>query len=95
MEAARRTITRGVQRRGRLWLRIFPHTPVTKKPTEVRMGKGKGAVSYYGFFTQPGRIIFELDGVLKELARQALDLGSEKLACRTKFILHNTFLLET
>ena len=95
LEASRRAITRKIKRRGKLWINLFPHIPVTSKPTEVRMGKGKGAVSYYGFFTQPGRIIFELDGVLKELARQALDLGSEKLACRTKFILHNTFLLET
>ena len=86
IEAARRAITRHIKRQGRVWIRIFPDVPVTKKPTEVRMGKGKGSVEFWAAKVKPGRIIFELDGVNESLAREALALGSAKLPIRTKFV---------
>ena len=86
IEAARRAITRHIKRQGRVWIRIFPDVPVTKKPTEVRMGKGKGSVEFWAAKVKPGRIIFELDGVNETLAREALELGSSKLPIRTKFV---------
>ena len=86
IEAARRAITRHLRRAGRVWIRIFPDVPVTKKPTEVRMGKGKGSVEFWAAKVKPGRIIFELDGVNEGLAREALALGSAKLPIRTKFV---------
>ena len=86
IEAARRAITRHIKRQGRVWIRIFPDVPVTKKPTEVRMGKGKGSVEFWAAKVKPGRIIFELDGVNEGLAREALALGSAKLPIRTKFV---------
>tara|TARA_Y100000817_G_C16592624_1_gene427092 strand:- start:9 stop:425 length:417 start_codon:yes stop_codon:yes gene_type:complete len=86
IEAARRAITRHIKRQGRVWIRIFPDVPVTKKPTEVRMGKGKGSVEFWAAKVKPGRIIFELDGVNEDLAREALALGSAKLPIRTKFV---------
>jgi len=86
IEAARRAITRHIKRQGRVWIRIFPDVPVTKKPTEVRMGKGKGSVEFWAAKVKPGRIIFELDGVTETLAREALELGSAKLPIRTKFV---------
>lgn len=86
IEAARRAITRQMKRQGRVWIRIFPDVPVTAKPTEVRMGKGKGAVEYWAARVHPGRIIFEIDGVSEELARQAMRLGAAKLPIRTRFI---------
>ena len=86
IEAARRAITRHIKRQGRVWIRIFPDVPVTKKPTEVRMGKGKGSVEFWAAKVKPGRIIFELDGVNEDLAKEALALGSAKLPIRTKFV---------
>jgi large subunit ribosomal protein L16 len=86
IEAARRAITRHMKRAGRVWIRVFPDVPVTKKPTEVRMGKGKGSVEYWAARVKPGRIMFEIDGVSEELAREALRLGSAKLSVKTRFI---------
>ena len=86
IEAARRAITRHIKRQGRVWIRIFPDVPVTKKPTEVRMGKGKGSVEFWAAKVKPGRIMFELDGVTEALAREALELGDAKLPIRTKFV---------
>src|SRR5438477_6338764 len=80
IEAARRAITREMKRAGRVWIRIFPDLPVTSKPTEVRMGKGKGAVDYWAARVKPGRIMFEIDGVNEETAREALRLGAAKLS---------------
>jgi large subunit ribosomal protein L16 len=86
IEAARRAITRHMKRAGRVWIRVFPDVPVTKKPTEVRMGKGKGSVEYWAARVKPGRVMFEIDGVSEELAREALRLGSAKLSVKTRFI---------
>jgi large subunit ribosomal protein L16 len=86
IEAARRAITREMKRQGRVWIRIFPDVPVTGKPTEVRMGKGKGAVEYWAARIKPGRIMFEIDGVSEETAREALRLGAAKLSVRTRFV---------
>ena len=86
IEAARRAITRQMKRQGRVWIRIFPDLPVTSKPTEVRMGKGKGAVDYWAARIKPGRIMFEVDGVDEETAREALRLGAAKLSVRTRFV---------
>jgi len=86
IEAARRAITRQMKRQGRVWIRIFPDVPVTKKPTEVRMGKGKGSVEFWAAKVKPGRIMFELDGVNEETAREALRLAAAKLPIRTRFV---------
>ena len=86
IEAARRALTRHMKRAGRVWIRVFPDVPVTKKPTEVRMGKGKGSVEYWACKVKPGRVMFEIDGVSEELAREALRLGSAKLSVKTRFI---------
>lgn len=86
IEAARRAISRHVKRVGRLWIRIFPDVPVTAKPAEVRMGSGKGSVEYWAARVQPGRIMFELDGVPENIAREAFDRASAKLPVKTKFI---------
>ena len=86
IEAARRAITRHMKRAGRVWIRIFPDLPVTKKPTEVRMGKGKGAPEYWVCRVKPGRIIFEVDGIDEATARIALYKASAKLPIKTKFI---------
>ena len=86
IEAARVALTRYMKRTGRVWTRIFPNIPVSKKPTEVRMGKGKGNIEYYACRVKPGRIIFEVDGVTEEVARIALYKASAKLPIRTKFI---------
>lgn len=90
IEAARRAITRHMKRAGRVWIRIFPDVPVSKKPTEVRMGKGKGSLSYWCCPLKPGTLLFELDGVSLDLARQALILGANKLPFKTKFIVNYT-----
>tara|TARA_B100001123_G_scaffold305980_1_gene341844 strand:+ start:779 stop:1195 length:417 start_codon:yes stop_codon:yes gene_type:complete len=89
IEAARRAITRHMKRQGRLWIRIFPDLPVTKKPTEVRMGKGKGSVEYWACRVKPGRILFELDGVPIDTAKRAFELATAKLPIKTKFITRN------
>jgi len=86
IEAARRAITRQMKRQGRVWIRVFPDLPVTDKPAEVRMGKGKGAVEYWAARVHPGRILFEIDGVADDVARQSLLLGAAKLPIRTKII---------
>ncbi|WP_074381696.1 50S ribosomal protein L16 [Bartonella doshiae] len=86
IEAARRAITRYMKRSGRVWIRIFPDLPVTSKPTEVRMGKGKGSVDYWATRVAPGRVMFELDGVSEDVAREALRLGAAKLPIKTRFI---------
>jgi len=86
IEAARRAITRHMRRAGRVWIRIFPDLPVTSKPTEVRMGKGKGSVDFWAARVAPGRVMFELDGVSEEVAREALRLGAAKLPIKTRFI---------
>ena len=86
IEAARVALTRYMKRTGKVWTRIFPNIPVSKKPTEVRMGKGKGSVEFWAAKVKPGRIMFELDGVTESLAREALELGSAKLPIRTKFV---------
>lgn len=86
IEAARRAITRQMKRAGRVWIRIFPDVPVTAKPTEVRMGKGKGGVEYWAARVAPGRVMFELDGVPEDVAREALRLGAAKLPIKTRFI---------
>jgi len=86
IEAARRAITRHLRRAGRVWIRIFPDVPVSSKPAEVRMGKGKGSPEYYACRVKPGRIIFEIDGVSEEVAREALYKASAKLPIKTKFI---------
>lgn len=86
IEAARRAINRYLRRQGRLWIRIFPDLPVSSKPAEVRMGKGKGSVDYYAARVHPGRILFELDGVNEELAREAFRLASAKLPLKLTFV---------
>tara|TARA_B100002003_G_scaffold160930_1_gene149432 strand:+ start:236 stop:655 length:420 start_codon:yes stop_codon:yes gene_type:complete len=86
IEAARRAITRHLRRQGKVWIRIFPDVPVTSKPLEVRQGKGKGSPEYWAARVKPGRIMFELDGVSPELAREAFDLAAMKLPIKTKFV---------
>ena len=86
IEAARRAITRQMKRQGRVWIRVFPDLPVTSKPTEVRMGKGKGSVDYWAARIKPGRIMFELDGVDEATAREALRLAAAKLPIKTRFV---------
>ena len=86
IEAARRAITRHMKRAGRVWIRIFPDVPVSSKPTEVRMGKGKGAPEYWVCRVKPGRIMFEVDGVPLDIARAALERAAAKLPVRTRFI---------
>lgn len=86
IEAARRTITRTVKRGGKLWIRVFPDKPVSKKPLEVRMGKGKGNVEYWVAQIQPGRMLYEIEGVNEELAREAFELAAAKLPVQTTFV---------
>ncbi|VAV90647.1 LSU ribosomal protein L16p (L10e) [hydrothermal vent metagenome] len=86
IEATRRAITRHMKRTGRVWIRIFPDVPVSKKPTEVRMGKGKGSVEFWAAKVKPGRIMFEIDGVNDATARQALTLGAAKLPIKCKIV---------
>ena len=86
IEAARRTITRYMKRSGRIWIRIFPDVPVSTKPAEVRQGKGKGTPEYWACRVKPGRIMFEIDGVPADVAREALTLAAAKLPIRTRFV---------
>jgi large subunit ribosomal protein L16 len=86
IEASRVAVTRTVKRGGKLWIRIFPDKPVTMKPAETRMGKGKGAPEYWVAVVKPGRILFELEGVPKELARRAMAMASAKLPIKTRFV---------
>ena len=85
IEAARRAISRHVKRGGRLWIRVFPDKPVSKKPLEVRMGKGKGSVEYWVAQIQPGRVLYEIEGVSEELAREAFELAAQKMPLSTTF----------
>src|SRR6478752_1652251 len=89
IEAARRAITRHMKRAGRVWIRVFPDVPVSKKPAEVRMGSGKGAPEYWVAKVKPGRILFEIDGVDIETAKEAMRLGAAKLSIHTKFVVRS------
>ncbi|WWO99312.1 MAG: 50S ribosomal protein L16 [Candidatus Dasytiphilus stammeri] len=86
IEAARRALNRAIKRQGKIWIRVFPDKPITKKPLEVRMGKGKGNVEYWVAVIQPGKIIYEMDGINEDLAREAFKLASAKLPLKTIFI---------
>ncbi len=86
LEAGRRAMTRHVKRGGKIWIRVFPDKPITKKPLEVRQGKGKGAVEYWVALVQPGRVLYEMDGVTEELAREAFALAAAKLPFKTTFV---------
>ena len=86
IEAARRAITRHMKRQGKVWIRVFPDVPVSKKPLEIRQGKGKGGIEYWACRVKPGRILFELDGIPRSLAKEALDLAAMKLPIKTKFV---------
>ena len=92
IEAARIAVTRYMKRQGQVWIRIFPDKPITKKPAEVRMGKGKGAPEYWAAVVRPGRIIFECDGVDFETAKEALRLAAQKLPIKTKFVVRRDFV---
>ncbi|WDF54817.1 50S ribosomal protein L16 [Mucilaginibacter sp. KACC 22063] len=91
IEAARIAVTRYMKREGQVWIRIFPDKPVTKKPAEVRMGKGKGAPEYWVAVVRPGRIIFEAEGVPLEIAKEALRLAAQKLPVQTKFVVRRDY----
>jgi len=86
IEAARRAITRHIKRSGRVWIRVFPDVPVSQKPAEVRMGKGKGSPEYWMCRVKPGRVMFELDGVEQSIARRAFELAAAKLPVQTRFV---------
>ena len=92
IEAARQAVTRHMKREGQIWIRIFPDKPVTKKPAEVRMGKGKGAPEYFVARVTPGRIMFEADGVPVETAKEALRLAAQKLPVKTKFVVRRDYV---
>lgn len=92
IEAARQALTRSMKREGNVWIRIFPDKPITHKPAEVRMGKGKGNLEYWAAVVQPGRIIFEIDGVSEEVARRSLALASGKLPIKTKFTMRRDLI---
>jgi len=91
IEAARVAATRYMKREGQLWIKIFPDKPITKKPLEVRMGKGKGNVEYWAAVVRPGKVLFEIDGVPLEVAKEALRLAAQKLPVKTKFIIAPEF----
>ena len=94
IEAARQAVTRHMKREGQMWIMIFPDKPVTKKPAEVRMGKGKGAPEYFVARISPGRILFEIEGVPLDIAKEALRLGAQKLPVATKFVMRRDFVEE-
>ncbi|MEY2596030.1 MAG: hypothetical protein RL634_15 [Bacteroidota bacterium] len=91
IEAARQALTRAMKREGNVWIRVFPDKPITRKPQEVRMGKGKGNPEFWAAVVEPGRIIFELEGVSLQVAQEALDLAAAKLPIKTKFIVRRDF----
>jgi large subunit ribosomal protein L16 len=91
IEAARQALTRHMKREGNVWIRIFPDKPITRKPAEVRMGKGKGNLEFWAAVVKPGLIMFEVDGVPMEVAREALLLASQKLPIRTKFVVRHDY----
>ena len=86
IEAARRALARGMKRAGRIWIRVFPDVPVSKKPAEVRMGSGKGSTEYWAARVKPGRVLFEIDGVPREVAEESLSLAAAKLPIKTRFV---------
>ena len=92
IEAARKAVTRYMKRQGQVWIRIFPDKPITKKPAEVRMGKGKGSPEYWAATVKPGRVLFECEGVDFETAKEALRLAAQKLPIKTKFIVSREFI---
>ena len=92
IEAARIAVTRFMKREGQVWIRIFPDKPVTKKPAEVRMGKGKGAPEYWVAVVRPGRMLFEAEGVSLEIAKEALRLAAQKLPVQTKFVIRRDYV---
>ena len=92
IEAARIAVTRYMKRQGQVWIRIFPDKPITKKPAEVRMGKGKGAPEYWAAVVRPGRMLFECEGVSKEVAQEAMRLASQKLPIKTKFVVRRDYI---
>ena len=92
IEAARIAVTRYMKRQGQVWIRIFPDKPVTSKPAEVRMGKGKGAPDYWAAVVRPGRVLFECEGVSKEIAQEALRLAAQKLPIKTKFVVRRDYI---
>ena len=91
IEAARQAMTRHMKREGNVWIRIFPDKPITRKPQEVRMGKGKGSLEFWAAVVKPGLIMFELDGVPQQLAQEALELAAQKLPIRTKFVVRHDY----
>lgn len=95
IEAARQAITRSMKRQGKLWIRVFPDKPISNKPAEVRMGKGKGTTEKYVARVKPGRIVFEIDGVNKKTAEEALRLGAQKLPIKMKFLMRLDYMDET
>ena len=92
IEAARIAVTRYMKRQGQVWIRIFPDKPVTSKPAEVRMGKGKGGPEYWAAVVRPGRVLFECEGVSKEVAQEALRLAAQKLPIKTKFVVRRDYV---
>jgi len=94
IEASRIAITRAMKRQGKVWIRVFPDNPITKKPAEVRMGKGKGSLEYWAAVVKPGKILFELDGVDRTIAQEAVRLATHKLPIRVKFIVHKDYMNE-
>ncbi len=91
IEAARQAMTRHMKREGTVWIRIFPDKPITRKPLEVRMGKGKGNLEFYAAVVKPGRIMFEVEGVPQQLAQEALELAAQKLPIKTKFVVRRDY----
>jgi large subunit ribosomal protein L16 len=91
IEAARQALTRHMKREGNVWIRIFPDKPITRKPAEVRMGKGKGSLEFWAAVVKPGMIMFEVDGVPMQVAREALELAAQKLPIRTKFVVRHDY----
>jgi ribosomal protein L16, bacterial/organelle len=91
IEAARQAMTRHMKREGNVWIRIFPDKPITRKPLEVRMGKGKGSLEFWAAVVRPGLIMFELDGVPQQVAKEALELAAQKLPIKTKFVVRRDY----
>ena len=94
IEAARQTMTRHMKREGNVWIRIFPDKPITNKPAEVRMGKGKGSLEYWAAVVKPGRILFEIEGVSQKIAQEAIELAAQKLPIATKFVTRRDYAAE-
>ena len=95
IEAARQAMTRHMKREGNVWIRIFPDKPITRKPAEVRMGKGKGNLEFWAAVVKPGLVMFEMDGVPEKLAREAMELAAQKLPIKTKFVIRHDYAVPT